>query len=710
MKRSFLSFLSFVLLQFYANATVYQGNCGDQGNNVTYKLDTSTKELTISGSGKMCDYKTAGTAPWYGYRESITKIIINNGVSSIGEFAFYRCTSAERIDIPRSVAVFGDLAFQDCWSLDSIPTPGVEEIGMGCFSGCKSLKSLQLPWFLKRIGTSITEGCISLEEITVESENWNFDSRRKCNAIIHTRTGTLYAGCKNTYIPEGVTSIAQGAFARCSTLSSITIPSSVSQIGTQAFYECTGLKTIISKATTSPSCGLACFYSVDPTTEIHVPFESIESYASSSTFGSFANIDAIQTVHAIPVNTIRYTADSKVDVLWPDYDDNEGCDEDIDWYNDKMYGVHLVSHEFSNGQGVITFNKPVTYIHNYMFSNKNITSVELPSEVEYIGEEAFNHCSKLNAIELPSSMKVLDERVFINSGVEHVALPDGLKKIEREAFWACYSLKEISIPQSVTSLGFVAFGHCEALKKIFVYSPTPINLSSNITYSDIYSSCALYVPKNTSGTYASAIWWSDFAAIKENHFDMTTDTQIDITISSAKWSTMILPYDAVIPTNMTVYACDASDGDILTLEEQSEIKANIPYLVYGEPGTYIFNAVGSAWEDTYTDGWLTGAYIETDVPEDSYILAKVNDIVGFYKVTGTNVGKAKIAPYHCYLTSETPTGQAKARFLLSDDTTGISAITNADSSKAVITDLAGRRLNSPAKGINIINGVKVMIK
>ena len=227
-----------------SDSPVASGTCGDD---LTWSL-SGEGVLTISGSGAMDDYVVGSavdpyddhgsTAPWQAsYRTSIKSVVIEDGVTSVGRFAFYDCSSLASIEIGNDVMSIGNYAFSNCGSLASLTVADGNavyhsegncvlkdtELALGC-------KNSVIPSNVTSIGSYAFYGC-SLTSIAIPDGVTSIGD----SAFCHCSSLTSIA------IPDGVTSIGDYAFCDCSSLTSITIPDSVTSIGKMAFIDCSAL-------------------------------------------------------------------------------------------------------------------------------------------------------------------------------------------------------------------------------------------------------------------------------------------------------------------------------------------------------------------------------------------------------------------------------------------------------------------------------------
>ena len=242
------------------------------------------------------------------------------------------CTDMTEVTIPNTVTSIHSSALQGCSGLTSVTIPdSVTTIGGQAFQECRGLTSINIPSGVTSIGAYPLNDCNSLSSITVDNSNTVYDSRNNCNAIIETNTNKLIAGCKNTIIPNTVTSIDDYVFYYCSGLTSINIPSGVTNIGDYAFYYCSGLTSIsipsgvtnigdyafngcsdltsiTVNATTPPTLGTDVFNNTNDC-PIYVPSDSVDAYKAASGWSAYAS--RIQGMgcserHVYTLNTTSY--------------------------------------------------------------------------------------------------------------------------------------------------------------------------------------------------------------------------------------------------------------------------------------------------------------------------------------------------------------------------------------------------------------------
>lgn len=361
-----------VVLEF--ETTSHGGKCGD---NLTWTLD-GNGTLTISGTGAMEDYQRDGTTfssapPWYANREKISKVVIQAGVTSIGDHAFYQCSKLASVTIPKGVTNIGKFTFYECSSLTSVTIPkGVMSIGMAVFDGCTSLSSVTIPEGVTSIGISAFGGCSGLTSITlpVSVTSIGGGAFAGCTGLtsIIISEGVTSIGegafwdCSSltgVIIPEGVTEIEENTFRMCSSLTSITLPESMTAIGDYAFWDCTGLTSITIPAAVT-SIGQSAFFGCTSLTGITLP-------AGLTSIGDSAFWECTSlTSTTIPAGVTSI--------------------------GEKAF-------QYCAGLTSVTISAGVTSIGNSAFEDcSSLTSVIIPVSVTRIGEDAFCLCIKLKDI------------------------------------------------------------------------------------------------------------------------------------------------------------------------------------------------------------------------------------------------------------------------------------------------------------------------
>ncbi|MEE1397814.1 leucine-rich repeat protein [Ruminococcus sp.] len=357
------------------------------------------------------------------YHGDANAVVIPDGVTSIGDFAFQNCESLTAVKIADSVTSIGNFAFWGCGALASVYIPdGVTSIGDGTFQTCDALAAIDIPESVMHLGrcafniNTRTSTPTPISPITdFEIENGvlkKYLGKSKTVVIpegVVTSIGDeafiLRRSIKSIYIPNGITNIKHEAFKWCDSLESIHIPKSVTSIGGEAFWGCESL-TSIEIPNNVTSIKDAAFSCCKALTAIKIP-DSVTSIGDAA-FG--------------------------------------GCES-------------LTSIEIPNS---------VTSIGGKAFWRcESLTSIEIPNNVTSIGDSAFWGCKSLTSIEIPDSVTSIGDYTFTwCESLTSIVIPDGVTSIGKEAFACCKALTSIEIPDSVTSIGDEAFSGCNSLKLV----------------------------------------------------------------------------------------------------------------------------------------------------------------------------------------------------------------------------------------------------
>ena len=301
-----LSFILLCTITFVTNA--------QSGRTGKLRWNISNGTLTISGIGAMPNYKyqpnkNRYNSPWYSYLKGVTNVVICEGVSNIGDNAFYIC---EDKDLPLSVFASDtaiDEYYSDYKSLISVTIPNsVISIGRDAFCGCRGLTSVSIPSSVTTIGSGAFEDCNGLTSITIPNsvtiiESYVFSWCSGLNSVTLSDSATViryaaFRGCHgldSVIIPNSITTVGGYAFAFSRGLKSISIPSSVVIIDNSAFSSCDNLKKIISHATEPPKITpYKGFSNVDEVNcTLYVPTEAIPNYRNADGWKDFEHIKSL---------------------------------------------------------------------------------------------------------------------------------------------------------------------------------------------------------------------------------------------------------------------------------------------------------------------------------------------------------------------------------------------------------------------------------
>ena len=464
-----------------------------ESDGLTWTLDADGT-LTISGTGTMKDYNSSDNPSPVCNNSKVKKIVIEDGVTSIGNYAFescwnltsitipdsvtsigkdafHACSSLSSITIPDSVTSIGDSAFSNC-GLTSITIPGsVTSIGKFAFDGCTHLTSITIPDSVTSIGEAAFHGCFSLTSITIP------DSVTSIGKYAFSDCESL----TNITISDSVTSIGAYAFQYCSRLTSITIPDSVISIGEWAFRDCSGLTSItIPKSVTS--IGNDAFYGCNNLT---VYLENGSTLTSND-----LGVDESKIVSYWNEDNLTWTLDADGTLTIS----GTGAMKDYDYY----YNNPSPAAQKKDSVKKVVIEDGVTSIGDDAFYYcESLTSITIPDSVTSIGNHAFYDCSSLPSITIPDGVTSIGNSAFYNcSSLTSITIPDRVTSIGNYAFYNCSSLTSITIPSSVTSIGNFAFRDCKSLTSITI--PDGVTSIGNYAFYDCSSLTSIKIPDSVT--------------------------------------------------------------------------------------------------------------------------------------------------------------------------------------------------------------------
>ena len=408
----------------------YIGNSTDGKLSV---LDLSEAKIVEGGDCYYNDYHhydyytSNDVIGWYAFMDCyrLTSLTLPAGITEIDYSAFYGCSGLTSLTLPAGITKIGSWAFRGCSGLTSLTLPtGITSIGSSAFEGCSRLTSLTLPAGITKIDDFTFSGCSGLTSLTLPA------------GITEISDYAFYgcSGLTSLTLPASITSIGSYAFYGCSGLTSLTLPAGITRIGSWAFQGCSGLTSL-----TLPAGITWIGYST---------FEGCSGLTSLTLTSGITKIGDGTFVGCSGLKEVRFCINDNLDTY------------------------------LTKGHPYIGVNCGIKYYIN----DKEITSIEIPSNVTTLGNYVFEGCSGLTSLTLPAG---------------------------------------------ITEIGDGAFSYCSGLTSIYVYAEIVPKIG-RVEFTGVDAKkCTLYVPMGTYSDY----WLSDFGDYFENIVEFEA-TGIDKTTTS----------------------------------------------------------------------------------------------------------------------------------------------------------------------------------
>lgn len=498
MKRRMISLvLALCMILFIIPATVSAASVvasGTCGESLTWVL-TDDGTLTISGEGEMDGdddpYRLGGwRSPWYPYRSWISKVVVEDGVTTIGGEVFHAYyDNITEVILPDSLEAINDYAFHSCNGLSKITIPdSVSHIGEMAFGHCDSLTEIDIPDSVTHLGAYAFYSCDSLRDVSFT------DSICVLNQGVFLECEAL----RSVAIPQGITDIEDCAFSSCYQLEEVTIPDSVVTMGKYAFSYCKNLRSI----TIPGSVAFIDDYAFDHSSKLtQIVFRRDAPLLGEQVFSK------ISTIVYYPADNPTWTPDVMQSyggvVTWVPYGD--AGEIAAGWSGDTQWTLTY--------DGVLTFSGNGS-MKNYDWDGgqpwakyaDQITSVVIEEGVTAVGTSAFKDLTKLESVTLPDSgLKKIGEAAFYGcTALKDIYIPDGIYTIWEYTFKNCTSLEEVRLPKTLVKLDQGAFEGCSAMPYLLIPGTTEIIGSWSF--------------KGCTGLLEVDMHWADATEIREGAF------------------------------------------------------------------------------------------------------------------------------------------------------------------------------------------------
>lgn len=445
---------------------------------------------------------------------SLTALPNLNYIKYLGNYSFSNCINISTIEIPSNVTTFGSYLFQNC-AVESVTIPShIKNVTEGFFNSCFKLTSVTIPTITTSIYYGAFESCYNIESIELPTSvttigknafNYCYGLREitlsKNLANIGVNAFKCCRGLTDLVIPYTVTTLEEGAFENCEALKSIIIPGYKIAINAGVFNNCYSLENVVCLATNNAIC-----YSL---TNANVDILKMNSMASERTkenlkmiFGAKITAEEdTETVYysgANPVIDFSKTYNKSV-IMLPDPEDTP-----IGTISKTGSGGNLENKLISlQLDGITTIAGGSSGIYGIFSNCSALTSLDLKSSLEKVGNYAFYNCNSLESVTIPDSVTMLTTCIFGRcSTLKSVKIPDSTPDLKGNMFSECVKLKNINMPTTLTEIFGHVFNMCYSLQSVTL--PDSIKSLGSNAFRSCYSLSSINLPTGLTNIGESA--------------------------------------------------------------------------------------------------------------------------------------------------------------------------------------------------------------
>lgn len=460
---------------------------GTVNANIAWVLDGDTGTLTVAGTGTIPSYRYS-YAPWYDYRESVKSIVVSEGITEVGERAFYWCTNCTSVTLPSSLTAIREYGFNNLRALQYITLPeNLQIIEFCAFSECAALKSITLPDSVHTVESSAFSNCPALTSATLSA-----GMTKVPNSMFFNDTKL-----RTVVIPEGITAIGDTVFSN-SALRSFHFPATLVTLGSSVFGGCSYLNEYtVAEGNPSFKAVNGVLFTADGKTLLSYPGAKYGSY----TVPEGTEYIASSAFRGSDVTSINFGTTLK----------------EIGNYS-FSYCTSLTSVTFPSNVTKICDSafRSCTYLRNIYFQNDSVTiepggvfaecdslvSITLPANLSEIPGYLFYGCAKLKYVTIPDTATRIGSSAFLDcDSLVSITVPGSVKSIGQQAFDFCNKLETIILEEGVQTLGWISIRNAPALERVVLPdSLTRIEQPSNAS-SRMFDDCPNLVVEVNCGTY-----------------------------------------------------------------------------------------------------------------------------------------------------------------------------------------------------------------